>query len=77
MFKIKITEIDWSIIFLTVVLCIGVGISIILNPEVNSLEPFMLVAVTAMLAGIWQELRRMNHHRHDSDKQTNPETNNL
>lgn len=61
---------NWSIILVAVILSISVGVSMIMHPETLSMEPFMLAAIAAMLAGIWSELQKMNKQRGDTDNQT-------
>lgn len=64
---------NWSILFVAVILSISVGISMIMHPRTLSMEPFMLVAIASMLAGIWSELAKMNKHKSDNNKRTESE----
>ena len=66
MFK---TKPNWSVISVAVILSISIGIPMISNPEIYSMEPFMLAAIAAMLAGIWSELSTMNKQRSENEKQ--------
>ena len=61
---------NWSILFVAVILSISVGSSMIMHPESLSTEPFMLIAIACMLAGIWSELQKMNKQREDIVNQT-------
>ncbi len=62
-----------TVMFATLILTISVGISMIVHPESFSMEPFVLIAITSVLLGIWFELREMNNQRSASEKQTKSE----
>ena len=52
----------------TLILTISVGISMIINPEILSMEPFVLIVIASVLLGIWFELREMNNQRSNPEK---------
>ena len=62
-----------TIMLVTLILTISVGISMILHPETLSMEPFMLIAIASVLLGILFELQKMNNQRSDPEKQTKSE----
>ena len=57
-----------TIMLFSLILTIGVGISMIINPEILSMEPFVLIAIASVLLGIWFELREMNNQRSNPEK---------
>ena len=63
----RISKSSMSVLIMVIGLTAGNAISTIINPEVYSLEAFMLGGVAAFLAGIWHELREMNKQRRESD----------
>ena len=57
-----------TIMLVTLILTISVGISMIINPEILSMEPFVLIVIASVLLGIWFELREMNNQRSNPEK---------
>ena len=62
-----------TVMLVTLILSISVGISMLMHPETLSMVPFMLIAIASALVGIWLELREMNNQRSAPEKQTKSE----